>query len=110
MNIIFQLFLITHLVSLSEKWFTESPLQMMKKAFSLTLKALFVLKIFKLFFDVFGYVGKQLDSKAKVNFKIFDVIYITYCPTSQSDNQTMKFGELVEYNVRNTFLQKPWRK
>ena len=30
---------------------------------------------------------------------------------SQSkDNQTMKFGQLIEYNKRNILLQKLWRK
>ena len=39
---------------------TESLLKMMKNAFYFTLKALFVLKIIKLFW-LFGHVGKGLD-------------------------------------------------
>ena len=35
------------------------------------LKALFVL--FEFFPDFSGHVGKRLDKKAKVNFKIYDV-------------------------------------
>ena len=44
----------------------------MKNAFFI-LKARFVLKIFKFFFWVFDHVGKWLDKKAKVNFKIYGV-------------------------------------
>ena len=36
----------------------ESPLKMMKSAFYFTLKALFVLEIFKLLSRLFGHVGK----------------------------------------------------
>ena len=38
----------------------ENPLKMMKNAY-FTLKALFVLKIFKFLSWLFGHVGKQLD-------------------------------------------------
>ena len=48
---------------------------MMKNNFYFTFKALFVLKIFKFCPDVFGHVGKQIDKKAKANFKIYDVFY-----------------------------------
>ena len=31
----------------------------------------------------------------------------TYCPISQEEgNQKMKFGQLIEYNMRNIFLEK----
>ena len=39
-------------------YFIESPLKMMKNAFSFTLKALFILKIVKLLLWLFGHVGK----------------------------------------------------
>ena len=39
-------------------FFDESPLKMMKNAFYLILKALFVLKIFKFLSKTFGHVGK----------------------------------------------------
>ena len=45
----------------------------MKNAFYFILKALFILEVFT-FFWFFGYVEKRLDKKAKVNFKIYDVI------------------------------------
>ena len=52
---------------------TESPQKMMKNAFYFTLKALFVLKIFKFLSSIFGHVEKPLDQKVKVNFKIYDI-------------------------------------
>ena len=42
---------------------TESPLKMMKNAIYFTLKALFVLYIFKLLSWLFGHVAKRLDKK-----------------------------------------------
>ena len=41
--------------------FNESPLKKMKNAFYVTLKALFVFKIFKFLSRHFGHVGKRLD-------------------------------------------------
>ena len=47
----------------------------MKKTVLFHLKVIFVLKIFKkLCPDFAGHVVKQLDKKAKVNFKIYGVI------------------------------------
>ena len=51
----------------------ESPLKMMKNTFYFTIKALFVIKIFKFLPWLVGHVKKRLDSKYKVNFKIYDV-------------------------------------
>ena len=44
------------LSGLGQFWATESPLKMIKNAFYFTLKALFVLKIFKFLFLLFGHV------------------------------------------------------
>ena len=52
---------------------TESPLEMIKNAFYFTLKSLFVLKIFKFLFRLFGHAAKRLDEKDKVYFKFYDV-------------------------------------
>ena len=52
---------------------TRSPLKMMKNAFYYVLKALFVLKIFTFLSSLFGHVGRRIDKKAKVIFKIYDV-------------------------------------
>ena len=59
---------------------------MMKDTFYFTLVAVFVLSRF---LSLFGHEDKRLDQKAKVNFKIFDVInwetnnYNTHFPISQ---------------------------
>ena len=34
------------------------------------------------------------------------IIQYTYCPITHKGNQTMTFGQLIEYNKRNIFLQK----
>ena len=46
---------------------------MIKYAFHFLLKALIVLKLFEFLSWIFGHVGKRLDKKAEVNFKIHDV-------------------------------------
>ena len=45
----------------------------MKNVFYFTLKALFVLKMFKFLLTLFGHAKKRLDYKGKVNFKIYDI-------------------------------------
>ena len=78
----------------------ESPLKTMKNAFYFMLKALFVLKIFTFLPLLFGYVEKQLDKKARVNFKIYDVTdwttnnYNIHLPniSRSKGNQTIKLG------------------
>ena len=46
---------------------------MMKNVFYFMLKTLFVFEIFAFLSLLFGYLGKRLDEKAKVNFKIYDL-------------------------------------
>ena len=67
--------------------------------------------------DIFGYVGKRLDKKAELNFKIYGVTnwntnncykYIDRYIKGKS-NQTMKVGQLTEYKVQNIFFQKSLR-
>ena len=56
---------------------------------------------------------KRLDEKNKLNFKIYDVTasLTKYPNISRSKvNQTMKFGQAIEYNKRNIFLQKSSKK
>ena len=62
------------LVSLIRFLTTESPLKIMKNAFYVTLKILFVLKVFKCLSLLFDHVGKRLDWKDKVNFKIDEIV------------------------------------
>ena len=53
---------------------TESPLKMMNNAFYFILKANFVHRYLNFCPDLFGRVGKRHHLKAKVAFKIYDVI------------------------------------
>ena len=61
---------------------------------------------------------KWLDKKAKVNFKIYDLptweqaitIYIIHNISRRKGNQTIKFDQLTEHNMRKIFLQKSCRK
>ena len=46
----------------------------MESAFYFMLKTLFVIEIFTFLPLLFCYIEKWLDSKAKVNFKTYDVI------------------------------------
>ena len=45
---------------------------MMKNAFYLILKTLFFVRYLNFRPDFFGHVGKRLNKKVKINFKIFD--------------------------------------
>ena len=88
---------------------------MMETDFHFMLEALFFLRYLD---NLSGYVEKRLDKKAKVNFKIYDLtdwttsncnMHIAHYPKSK-DNQAIKFGQLIEYNMRNIFLEKSYTK
>ena len=92
---------------------------MMKNAFYFTSKALFGLKIFKCLSELFDHVAKQLDQKGKFNLKIYDDTawlinncnaHIALNISRSKGNQTIKFGQLIEYNMRNTFVEVSYTK
>ena len=92
--------------------FIESSLKMTN--FFFVLKSLFVVKIFKFLSWLFGHVEKT----AWLDFKIHDVttwlrnnwnIHIAQYVIKYS-NKTMKLGQLIDYNKRNNFLHKLYRK
>ena len=66
----------------------------------------------------FGHVAKWLDEKDKVNFKFHDVtalltnnlIHILPNILRRKENQTMKFGQLIECKMENIFLEKLYAK
>ena len=68
--------------------------------------------------DFSGHVGKRLDKKAKINFKIDDVANweTNYYNTHSAqylkikNNQENKFVQLIEYNLRNNFAEKSYPK
>ena len=63
---------------------------MMKNAFYFILKALLIVRFLNFCPQFLGHVEKELDKKAKVNFKIYDIItslskqlQYKYCLTSK---------------------------
>ena len=76
---------------------------MIRNAFYFILKARFVLQIFKLLSRVFGHVGKTTSLQPGLQTI---AIYILPNISQSKGNQTMKFGQLIEYNMKNIFLQK----
>ena len=70
--------------------FNQSLVKVVKNAFYLVLKALFVPRIFKflIFRYISGHARKRLDWKAKVNFKIYDVT------TSEANNYNTHIAQI----------------
>ena len=85
----------------------------------LILKARFVLKLFKFLSRLFGYVGKnglikkiRLISKFMTSQPGLQTIarYILSNISQSKGNQTIKFGQLIEYKKGNIFSSKIMRK
>ena len=61
---------------------------------------------------------KWLDYEDKVNFEVYDVtichhvlaLHILPNISRSKGNQTMKFGQLIEYSTRNNFVEKSYTK
>ena len=96
---------------------TESPLEM-KQAFYIPLKVLFVFKMIKflpglLAMQKDGLIGKvRLISKTMTSQPGKPTFAIKIlCNISRSkSNQEIKFGQLIEYNIKNIFLKKSYTK
>ena len=91
---------------------------MIKNAFHFILKALFILKIFKFFVLTFwscrenGLLRKvRLISKFMMSQPGQQTITIHILPniSRSKGKQAMKFGQVIEDNKRNIFLQKSCR-
>ena len=110
---------LTPLTKICIIWLIESPLKMMKNAFYFILKALSILKIFKFLSRHLGHVWKtawlnrlRLISKfmtSQPGFQTIPILILLNISQSKG-SQTMKFGQLTEYNKRNIFLQVLCRK
>ena len=94
-------------------YFDDSPLKMMENSFYLILKALFVLKIFKHLSWIFGHVKKPSSiRKIRLVSKFMTLhpgkqritIHILLNISQIKGNQTMKFGQLIEYPKIHIFL------
>ena len=89
-------------------------LKMMKNAFNFTSKALFILKIFKLLYWPLGHYKNGLIKKIRLisNFMMSQpgwqtvVIHILPNILRSKDNETIKFGQLLEYNTKVSFPEK----
>ena len=93
-------------------YFNESALKVMKYTLYFMLKALFIFELFTFLSWYFGYLVKRRDKKAMFNFKSYDVVTTHILPniSRSKGNQTTKFGQLIEYTMRNVFLEESWAK
>ena len=101
---------------------TESPLKTMTNAFYFTSKARFVLKLFKFLSDFLVMQQNGLIRKIRLisNFMTSQpgwqtsAIHIfplySHIGPIPREVKTMKFGQLIEYNLKNIFLEKLYRK
>ena len=96
----------------------ENSLKMMKNLFYFMLKAPFVHEIFTFLSWLFGYVENSLIRKLRLiskcttskNSQQIITIHILSNISGSKGNQTMKFGLLIEYNMRNISLEKSYTK
>ena len=87
---------------------------MMKNVFHFMLKAHSFQRYLQICPDLFVYLEKRLDIKLWLISKFMtsqtgqQAITIHTLPniSRRKDNHTMKFGQLIEYNMRNIFLEK----
>ena len=91
--------------TISGNW---KPFKNHERCFLFHLKSSFCSWDISIFFWNFGHVGKLLDKKAKVNFKIYDVRNWkkSNFNTHSQDNRTMKYSQLMEHNIRKTIFEK----
>ena len=97
---------------------TESPLKMIENTFYFTSKASFVLKIFKFCLDFLVFYENGLIRKKRLISKFMTsqtgkqtiVIHVLPNILRNNDNQATKFDQLREYNMKNIFLKKSYRK
>ena len=82
----------------------------MKNAFCIILKAIFVLKISKFLSWLFGQVEKRLKFMTSQPGKQTILIHMSPNISRSKGNQEMKFGQLIEYNMTNIFLEKSYKK
>ena len=84
----------------------------MENAFYFMLKALFILNIITFLSLLFGHIRKRLDKKARLILKFItlqtgqQIISIHILPkvSINKENETMKFGQLPKYYLRNIFF------
>ena len=82
--------------------FIANPLKIMKNAFYFILKAIFVFKISKILSWKIRLTSEFMMSPPDLQTI---ATHILLNISRSKDNQTMKLGQLIEYNKRNNFLQ-----
>ena len=90
----------------------------MKNAFYFTLKALFVLKYSNFCLDFLVLQKNDLIREIRLILKFMSsksgkqiiIIHILLNISRSKDNQTMRFGQLIQYNIRNIFPKKKFTK
>ena len=87
--------------------FIENPLKIMKNTFYFILKALFVFKISKILSWKIRLTSEFMMSRPDLQTI---ATHILLNISRSKDNQTMKLGQLIEYNKRNNFLQALYKK
>ena len=91
---------------------------MMKNAFCFTLKTLFVLKVFNFCVDILAMQKSSLITKIRLVFKVYGfttwlttiAMRILHTISKNKENQTMKFGQFIEYNMEKFFLENSYTK
>ena len=92
---------------------TESPLKIMKNAFYFTSNALLLSRYLSFCLDVLVEYQNGLIKKIMLILQPglqTIVIHILLNISRSKGNQTMKFGQLIECNMRNIFLEKSYTK
>ena len=106
------------LSGLKQRLETESRSNLRKNAFYFSLKVIFVLKIFKFLSWILVMYKNSLIRKIRLISKLMmsqpgkqTIATHTLLNNSRSkDNQTIKLCQLIEYDVRNIFLEKSYIK
>ena len=91
---------------------------MMGTGISFTLKSLLVRNIFRFLSWIFGHIKEWLDWKDQVSFTGHDPQSkkqttpkdILCINSRRKSNHTMKFGQLIEYNMKINFPEKSYTK
>ena len=108
----------SQLTSLRHFLKTEIPLKIVTSVFYFMFKAPFVLKILTFLSWLFGYVKNNFIRRFRLIPKFLtlqtgqQIITIHILPniSRSKGNQAVKFGRLIKYNVKDTFLQNSYRK
>ena len=98
--------------------FLQSLFKNEENVFYFILKALFVLKVFKFFLDLLVMQKNVLIRKIRLISRFAAsqpgkqtmTIHILSNISRCKDNQIIKFGHLIDCNMRNTLLQKSYKK